>query len=108
MARLKANLEAALERNAGDLGERMKALATGDEGEPEPASAPAEETPRSGPRNTAVSFTQEEYEFIKQIFEQKAKGMKVATGVKMAALYVAERLERGLISMSRAGISERR
>jgi hypothetical protein len=110
MARLKTtDLETALERNMGDLGERMKALASGDMGEaPEPPAEPEAEAPRSGPRNTAVSFTQEEYEFIKQIFEQKAHGMKVATGVKMAALYVAERLERGLISMSRAGISERR
>jgi len=63
---------------------------------------------KKGPRNTAVSFTNEEYEFIKEVFESKGRGMKVATGIKMAALYIAERLDTGFISMSRAGIIERR
>ena len=105
MARLKQNLEDALERDAAGLGERMKTLAGG--GEPERPDEEREPS-RSGPRNTAVSFTREEYEYVKEIFETKAKGMKAATGIKMAALYVADRLERGLITMSRAGISERR
>jgi hypothetical protein len=66
------------------------------------------EEERKGPRNTAVSFTQEEYEFVKEVFEKKGRGMKAATGIKIAALYIAERLDAGLITMSRAGIIERR
>ena len=62
----------------------------------------------TGIKHTAVSFTNEEYDFIKLVFETKGKGMKVATGIKIAALYVAERLDSGYIAMSRAGVSERR
>ena len=103
MSKLKTNYDRAFERNAEDLGKGMKALASKRDVEEE-----AEEPARKGPRNTAVSFTQEEYDFIKEVFETKGRGMKVATGIKIATLYVAERLDAGLISMSRAGISERR
>jgi hypothetical protein len=106
MARLK-KIEDAMKRNERELGEGMKALADGGgaEGErPVEKDGPV----RKGPRNTAVSFTAEEYEFIRKVFEEKAYGMKAATGIKMAALYVADRLDRGLIAMTRAGISERR
>ena len=103
MAKLKTNFDKAMAKNAEDLGKGMKALAGARDAEKE-----AEEPTRKGPRNTAVSFTQEEYDFIKEVFETKGRGMKVATGIKMATLYVAERLDAGLISMSRAGISERR
>jgi hypothetical protein len=107
MARLKTtDLQAALERNAGDLGERLRELSTA--AADSDAALMAAPERRGGPRNTAVSFTQEEYEYIKGMFEEKAHGMKTATGIKMAALYVADRLERGLITMSRAGINERR
>jgi hypothetical protein len=104
MSKLKTNLDKALERDAEDLGKGMKALAGNAASDPDYSDEP----PRRGPRNTAVSFTQEEYDFIKEVFETKGRGMKVATGIKMAALYVAERLESGHITMSRAGISERR
>jgi hypothetical protein len=59
-------------------------------------------------RPTAVSFTAEEYEWMREVFSQKAHGMKMSTGVKMAALYVADQLERSLVTMSRAGISRKR
>ena len=104
MSKLKSNLDKALEKNAEDLGRGMRALA----GKATRIPEESDEAPRKGPRNTAVSFTQEEYDFIKEVFETKGRGMKVATGIKMAALYVAERLDSGHISMSRAGISERR
>ena len=107
MARLTRDFDGAAERNAGDLGESMRALASGGDIAPAAGEAPREEQ-RKGPRNTAVSFTPEEYEFIKKIFEEKAYGMKVATGIKLAALYVADRLDRGLLAMTRAGINERR
>jgi len=103
MGKLKMDLNKALEKNAEELGQHMKSLADSDG-----AGAEDWDGPKKGPRNTAVSFTQEEYDFIKQVFETKARGMKAATGIKMAALYVAERLDAGLISMSRAGIIERR
>jgi hypothetical protein len=104
MSKLKSNLDKALERGDEGLEKRMKALAGNKAADPDYSDEP----PRKGPRNTAVSFTQEEYDFIKEVFETKGRGMKVATGIKIAALYVAERLESGHITMSRAGISERR
>jgi len=104
MSKLKTNLDKAIERNTADLGKKMKALA----GEAKAEEKYAEEAPRKGIRNTAVSFTQEEYDFIKKVFDEKGRGMKVATGIKLATLYIAERLDIGIISMGRAGIIERR
>jgi len=104
MSKLKMDFGKAFEKNAKNLGRDMKSLAAGGAD----AEDQEDESPRKGPRNTAVSFTQEEYDFIKEVFEKKARGMKAATGIKMAALYIAERLDAGLITMSRAGISERR
>ena len=101
MAKLKQDLNKAFERNTADLKKQMRALEA-------PEDAEAEEAPRKGTRPTAVSFTQEEYDFIKEVFETKGRGMKVATGIKIATLYIAERLDAGLISMGRAGIIERR
>jgi hypothetical protein len=98
------NMDAAL-----DAAER---LATGTS-EPEPgaeplpqqqsASAPAVD---SGPRPTAVRLNSAEYEFIKTTFAEQGHGLKVGTGVKMAAIYVAEKVARGELSISRAGIRE--
>jgi hypothetical protein len=109
MSKLKADLDAAMERNNADLKKRLSDLAAGGQAEPEPEpEADGYEGQRSGPRITSVSFTREEYEFVKQVFEHKGRGMKTATGIKIAALYVAERLDAGYITMSRAGILERR
>jgi hypothetical protein len=36
-------------------------------------------------RPTAVRFNKQEYEYLKKIFETKGKGLKISTGVKMAA-----------------------
>ena len=38
----------------------------------------------------------------------KSKGLPLSTGIKMAALYIAERVEDGVLSISKAGINNRR
>ena len=101
MAKLRGNLEKAFEKNADGLEKQMRALETGDETE-------TEEAIKKGTRITSVSYTQEEYDFLKEVFETKGRGLKVSTAIKMASLYIAERLDAGYISMSRAGIIERR
>jgi hypothetical protein len=100
-------MDEVFEKEAVKLGESLKAVKSV-KPKPRVEREDEDDVPRKGPRNTAVSFTQEEYEFLKEIFETKARGLKVATGIKIAALYVAERLDAGIISMSRAGIMERR
>jgi hypothetical protein len=60
------------------------------------------------PRPTAVRLNAQEYEYLKTIFATRGHGLKVSTGMKMAALYIAERVEDGSLSISRAGISDRR
>jgi hypothetical protein len=60
------------------------------------------------PRPTAVRLNRQEYEYLKNVFATRGHGLKVSTGMKMAALYIAERVEDGKLSISKAGISDRR
>jgi hypothetical protein len=60
------------------------------------------------PRPTAVRLNCQEYEYLKRIFATYGHGLKVSTGMKMAALYIAEKVEDGMLSISKAGIRERR
>jgi hypothetical protein len=66
------------------------------------------ETDDNAPRPTAVRLNCHEYEYLKNVFATRGHGLKVSTGMKMAALYIAERVEDGKLSISRAGIRERR
>jgi hypothetical protein len=59
-------------------------------------------------RPTAVRVNRQEYEYLKTIFATRGHGLKVSTGMKMAALYIAERVEDGRLSISKAGINDRR
>jgi hypothetical protein len=72
------------------------------------AATPHSIQEESPARPTAVRFNAQEYEFIKKVFEGKGKGLKVSTGIKMAALFIAEQVDAGAISISRAGIIDRR
>jgi hypothetical protein len=60
------------------------------------------------PRPTAVRLNRQEYEYLKNVFATRGHGLKVSTGMKMAALYLAERVEDGTLSISKAGIRERK
>lgn len=59
-------------------------------------------------RPTAVRLNSREYEYLKSVFETKGKGLKLSTGIKMAALWIAERVEDGAMSISRAGVTDKR
>ncbi|GHU25289.1 hypothetical protein FACS1894164_14150 [Spirochaetia bacterium] len=59
-------------------------------------------------RPTAVRLNPQEYDYLKRIFETKGKGLKVSTGMKMAALWIADQVEAGAMSISKAGIIDRR
>jgi hypothetical protein len=50
----------------------------------------------------------QEYEYLKNVFTTRGHGLKVSTGMKMAALYIAERVEDGRLSISKAGINDRK
>jgi hypothetical protein len=60
------------------------------------------------PRPTAVRLNRQEYEYLKNLFATRGHGLKVSTGMKMAALYIAEQVEDGKLSISKAGIRERK
>ena len=60
------------------------------------------------PRPTAVRLNHQEYEYLKNVFATRGHGLKVSTGMKMAALYIAERVEDGALSISKAGIRDRK
>jgi hypothetical protein len=72
------------------------------------AASPQEAELDAPARPTAVRFNRQEYQYLKSIFETEGKGLKVSTGIKMAALFVAEQIESGAMKISRAGIVDRR
>jgi hypothetical protein len=88
----------------------MEAAAKLTAGNPPPEKENKEywETDDNTPRPTAVRLNHQEYEYLKNIFATRGHGLKVSTGMKMAALYIAEKVEDGKLSISRAGIWERR
>ncbi|MDR3056613.1 MAG: hypothetical protein LBU84_00550 [Prevotella sp.] len=72
------------------------------------AAVSVEEPAPENARPTAVRLNPHEYDYLKHIFESKGKGLKVSTGMKMAALWIADQLEAGAMSISKAGIIDRR
>jgi hypothetical protein len=68
---------------------------------------PPEEPDDKG-KITAVRLNSREHEFLKTIFETKGKGLALSTGIKMAALWIAEKIDDGALSISKAGIADRR
>jgi len=75
---------------------------------PEEENETYTETEDDTARPTAVRLNAQEYEYLKNIFATRGHGLKVSTGMKMAALYIAERVEDGRLSISKAGINDRR
>jgi hypothetical protein len=60
------------------------------------------------PRPTAVRLNRQEYEYLKNVFATRGHGLKVSTGMKMAVFYIAERVNDRTLSISKAGIRERK
>ncbi|GMO49431.1 MAG: hypothetical protein Ta2B_30540 [Termitinemataceae bacterium] len=60
------------------------------------------------PRPTAVGLNENEYLFLKKVFDAKGNGVKLSTAMKMAALWVAQQVDDGAMSISRAGIIDKR
>ncbi|GMO55811.1 MAG: hypothetical protein Ta2C_11040 [Candidatus Endomicrobiellum trichonymphae] len=58
-------------------------------------------------RPTAVRLNQQEYKYLKTVFENHGKGLKISTGIKMLALWGAQMIEDGAMSISRAGIIDK-
>jgi hypothetical protein len=91
------------------LGAALEAAAKLTAGNPPPEENEAyAEAEDDTPRPTAVRLNHHEYEYLKNVFATRGHGLKVSTGMKMAALYIAERVEDGTLSISKAGISDRR
>jgi hypothetical protein len=63
--------------------------------------------PKRG-RPTAVRLNAREYAYLQKVFEVQGKGLKLSTGMKMAALWIAAKVEDGEMLISRGGIMERR
>jgi len=84
----------------GSVDKAMKAAAS-------VATVTPEETDTEG-KITAIRLTGPEHDYLKKIFGTMGKGLALSTGIKMAALYIAERVEDGALSISRAGINNRR
>jgi hypothetical protein len=72
------------------------------------AAAAALEPENTAARPTAVRLNWQEYEYLKGVFESHGHGLKLSTGIKMAALWIADRIEDGALGISKAGITERR
>ena len=68
----------------------------------------APDEPGGEGRITAVRLNAAEYEYLKKIFGTMGKGLALSTGIKMAALHIAEKVEDGALSISKAGIRDRR
>ena len=92
------------------LGAALEAAAKLTAGNPSPEeeSEAYLEVEDDTPRPTAVRLNHQEYEYLKNVFATRGHGLKVSTGMKMAALYIAERVEDGALSISKAGIRERK
>jgi hypothetical protein len=90
------------------LGAALEAAAKLTAGNPLPDAESGVETEDDTARPTAVRLNAQEYEYLKNIFATRGHGLKVSTGMKMAALYIAERVEDGRLSISKAGINDRR
>jgi hypothetical protein len=71
------------------------------------AVATVDREPEGKAKPTAVRLNSREHEYLKHIFETKGKGLALSTGIKMAALYIAEKIDDGALSISKAGIIER-
>ncbi|GMO55648.1 MAG: hypothetical protein Ta2C_10720 [Candidatus Endomicrobiellum trichonymphae] len=71
-----------------------------------PTTGVLEETEQARP--TAVRLNQREYTYLKTVFENHGKGLKISTGIKMLALWGAQMIEDGAMSISRAGIIDKR
>jgi hypothetical protein len=85
----------------------MEAAAKLTAGNPRQDEDSGEQAQDDTPRPTAVRLNRQEYEYLKNVFATFGHGLKVSTGMKMAALYIAERVEDGKLSISKAGISDR-
>jgi hypothetical protein len=72
------------------------------------ATVAVEEPENTDARPTAVRLNWQEYEYLKNVFETHGHGLKLSTGIKMAALWIADRIEDGALGISKAGITERR
>jgi hypothetical protein len=92
------------------MGAALKAAAKLTAGNPLPAeeNETYAEEEADTPRPTAVRLNAQEYEYLKTVFATRGHGLKVSTGMKMAALYIAERVEDGRLSISKAGIGDRK
>ena len=66
------------------------------------------EEPEGEGKITAVRLNSAEYDYLKKIFGSMGKGLALSTGIKMSALYIAELIEDGALSISKAGINNRR
>jgi hypothetical protein len=85
-------------RKAADIDEKQiqKILQTANESRPEPA------------RPTAIRLNAREYAYLQRVFDVRGKGLKLSTGIKMSALWIASKVEEGEMLISRGGIMERR
>jgi hypothetical protein len=59
------------------------------------------------PRPTAIQLNAREYAYLQRVFDVWGKGLKLSTGIKMSALWVASKVEDGAMLISRGGIIER-
>jgi len=62
----------------------------------------------TGARPTAVRLNSREYAYLRRVFDVHGKGLRLSTGIKMAALWIATKVDSGKLLISRAGIIERR
>jgi hypothetical protein len=60
------------------------------------------------PRPTAIQLNAREYAYLQRVFDGYGKGLKLSTGLKMSALWVASKVEDGDLLITRGGIIERR
>ena len=66
------------------------------------------QTVEEPPKTISLHVNAGEYAFLKSVFESKGKGLKLSSAIKMAALFIAEQVDAGAISISKAGIVDRR
>jgi len=84
----------------GSVDKAMKAAAS--------VATQTQEEPEGEGKITAIRLNSAEHDYLKKIFGTMGKGLALSTGIKMAALYVAEKVEDGALSISKAGINNRR
>jgi len=85
-------------RGAASAMKAAAAVATPDDNEPDINAA--------ANKMVCIRFNDYEHRKMKALFSKK--GIPLATGVKLAALYVTELVEGGALSISKAGIIDRR